>query len=60
MAKLPPGSYKVHVNSQGRSVSRDVTVRDGGQQQVTLTWPATSDEPIQAGDSPDEGDFRYK
>jgi hypothetical protein len=54
LAKLPPGKYKVHVNTEGQAFTRDVTVSSSGQQQVSLTVPASSEsEPIRAGDAPD-------
>lgn len=53
-AKLPPGSYKVHVNAEGKSFTRDVSVKGAGQSQVTMTWPSSRDEPpIRAGDAPE-------
>lgn len=52
-AKLPPGAYKVHVSARDKSFSRDVTITASGQQQLVLTWPATSDEPVRAGDAPE-------
>lgn len=53
-AKLPPGPYKIHVNADGKSFTRDVNVKSAGQSQVTMTWPSSRDEPpVRAGDAPE-------
>jgi len=53
LAKLPAGHYKVHVNTEGQSFTRNVNVQNTGQQQIAVTVPAEGDRPIRAGDSPE-------
>jgi hypothetical protein len=54
LAKLPAGHYKVHVNAEGRTFTRDVNVQNSGQQQIAVQVPASADAgATRAGDAPE-------
>jgi hypothetical protein len=51
-AKVPPGTYKVHATSEGKTFTREITIPQQGHRELTMTWPETSEEPVRAGDAP--------
>jgi len=55
LAKVPPGTYRVHATSEGKTFTRDVTIPQSGHRELVMTWPDTSEEPpVRAGDAPEE------
>jgi hypothetical protein len=44
LAKLPPGRYAVDATLDGRTLHRQVTVREGVPTSAVLVWPAGTDK----------------